>query len=126
MKQQLHGAVEGGLRFSFFKNSLLNLQTTFDLVLVIEFMDMHPHFSMITKKLGWKVPPVKTLPHEMQAHREVSIETGKAISVTAKEAIPANDYLRLSSRERFRLANVRGCAPYGAGTNDVRGNGLIL
>ena len=45
MKQHLHGAVEGGVTFQFFKNSLVNLQTNFDLVLVTEFLDLPSHFN---------------------------------------------------------------------------------
>ena len=82
--------------YSFFKNSLIHLQSTFDLVLVIEFMDLPSHFDMITKKLGWTVLPVKTLPHETQAKREKAVDTGKTVSVTAKEAMPAKDYDRLA------------------------------
>lgn len=103
MKQQLQGTVKGGLPFSFFKNSLVNLQSTFDLLLVLEYMDMPSHFSMIKKKLGWIVPPVKTLPHETQARREVSKDTGKTVSVTAKEAIPTKDYERLARENVFDL-----------------------
>jgi hypothetical protein len=102
MKQQLHHSVEGGIGFKFFQRSLQNLQQ-FHLVLVTEFLDLPQHFDMVTDTLGWIVPPKKTLPHAVQAHRDTDAASGKTVSVRAKDALTPAEYARLAQENVFDL-----------------------
>ena len=78
----------------------MNLQQ-FHLILVTEFLDLAPHFNMITKTLAWTVKPKKTMPHAQQAHREIDNGTGMTKSVRAKDALLQEDYMRLASDNVF-------------------------
>lgn len=99
-KHEIGNGNDGKFGFLFFKRTLMNLQQ-FHLILVTEFLDLAPHFNMITKTLAWTVKPKKTLPHAQQAHREIDNGTGMTKSVRAKDALLQEDYMRLASENVF-------------------------
>ena len=75
-----------------FIKALSNLQK-FNLILVLEWLDLDLTKSVLDKVLGWTAPPKKVRPHAQQAPNRDSGQVGMAIrSSTSKRVLPADEY----------------------------------
>lgn len=78
-----------------FLQALMNLRH-FNLILVMEYLDLELTTIVLDKVLGWKAPPTKIRPHDQQAPNRESLNNLAIRSSSSKKILPPIDYAFVS------------------------------